>query len=329
MKPVARPAGPLPVRLLLGSLFLAVLAVLCVVGSWFAADPIEILDPRAASLLPPGSQRWVIALTNGTTVVAEAVRREEDHWVVLRRGNDEELTAGEVTSLQLRNYWLGTDTLGRDVMARLLHGGRVSLAVGSASLIVALILGIGVGMAAGWRRGWTDTVLMRLVDGLMAIPMLFLLLLLAAVFRPSLPALVAVLAFSSWMGVARLVRGQVLSLREREFILGARAIGASPWRIAVRHLLPNTMTPLSQDAALRLGDLILAEASLSFLGLGVQPPVPSWGNMVAESQTMLLDAWWLTFIPGAAVALTVIAAALVADGIRELARTHETAVPWT
>jgi peptide/nickel transport system permease protein len=317
--------GPLPIRLLVGSLALGALAVLCVVGSWFAADPTEITDPRVAALLPPGTQRWVIELTDGTRLVAEAARREEDRWVILRRGQDQTRAAAEVRSLELRTFWLGTDTLGRDVLARILYGGRVSLAVGSASLVVALVLGIGVGMLAGWRSGWVDTVLMRLVDGLLAIPMLFLLLLLAAVFRPSLSALVAVLAFSSWMGVARLVRGQVLSLKEREFILGARAIGAGPWRIATRHLLPNTLTPLSQDAALRLGDLILAEASLSFLGLGVQPPVPSWGNMVAEGQTMLLDAWWLALVPGAAVALTVIAAALVADGIREVARQRDRA----
>jgi peptide/nickel transport system permease protein len=316
-------ARPLPARLSIGVAALTALVLLCVVGGWFAADPTEIVDPRAAALLPPGSQRWVITLANGASLVAEAIRREEDAWVILRRGAQETVPAGEVASLKLRNYWLGTDTLGRDVLARLLHGGRVSLAVGTLSLLAALLLGVGVGMASGMRRGWTDAVLMRLVDGLLAIPMLFLLLLLAAVFRPSLAALVVVLAFSSWMGVARLVRGQVLSLTEREFVLGARGIGAAPWRIALHHLLPNTVTPLSQDAALRLGDLILAEASLSFLGLGVQPPVPSWGNMVAEGQPMLLDAWWLTFLPGAAVALTVIAAALVADGIRELARSRD------
>jgi peptide/nickel transport system permease protein len=323
-----RSGGVLPVRLVVGALALAALALLCVVGAWIAADPTAIVDPPAASLLPPGSRRWVFELSNGTTLVAETVRRESDHWAVVRRGEAQKIPAAEVTSLRRRLFWLGTDTLGRDVLARLLSGGRVSLAVGSASLIAALVLGVGIGLAAGWRRGWVDTVLMRLVDGLLAIPMLFLLLLLAAVFRPSLTALVGVLAFSSWMGVARLVRGQVLSLKEREFVLGARAIGAGTWRIATRHLLPNTVTPISQDAALRLGDLILAEASLSFLGLGVQPPVPSWGNMVAEGQTLLVDAWWLTFLPGAAVVATVISAALVADGMRELAHARSGPFPW-
>jgi len=167
-----------------------------------------------------------------------------------------------------------------------------------------------------------DAVLMRLVDALLAVPMLFLLLFLAALFRPSLAILVLFLGFSSWMGVARLVRGQVLSLKERDFVLAARALGASPWRIAFRHLLPNALTPLAQDAALRLGDIILVEASLSFLGLGVQPPAASWGTMVAEGQEVLANAWWLTLLPTALVAATVIAAALAADGLQELARSE-------
>jgi len=313
-------AAALPLRLQLGASVLFTLAVVCSVGSLVAPDPADIVDPRAAALLPPASQRWVVSLRDGTRLAAEAVRRDGDGWTILRRGGEESLPASEVSGLVLREFWLGTDTLGRDVLSRLVHGGRISLTVGVVSLLAALLVGIGVGLASGWLGGWVDGVLMRLVDGLMAVPMLFLLLLLAAVFRPSLGTLVAVLAFSSWMGVARLTRGQALSLKQREFVLGARAIGAGPWRIAWRHLLPNAVTPLSQDAVLRLGDLILAEASLSFLGLGVQPPVPSWGNMVAEGQTLLVEAWWLTFIPGLAVTVTVIAAALVADGMQEIAR---------
>ena len=320
MRRLAALGGALPLRLRFGVAVIALMTTLCGAGSWMTSNPSEILDPRAAALLPPASQRWVITLADGSTLVAEAVRRDEDRWVVLRRGGDETLGAAEVSRLELRQFWLGTDTLGRDVLARLLHGGRISLMIGLSSLLVALGLGIAVGMSAGWLGGWVDGTLMRVVDGLMAVPMLFLLLLLSAVFRPSSAALVGVLAFSSWMGVARLMRGQVLSLKEREFILGARAIGAGPWRIAWRHLLPNSATPLAQDAVLRLGDLILAEASLSFLGLGVQPPTPSWGNMVSEGQTLLLEAWWLTFVPGLAITLTVIAAALVADGMQELAR---------
>ena len=320
MSRVPRLGRVVPLRAQLGGLALLALVAVCAVGSLLAADPSEIVDPRAAALLPPGAQCWVLTLADGTRLAATAVRRDEDRWVVLRPGGDQALAASQVVALELRQFWLGTDTLGRDVLARLLHGGRISLTIGVASLAVALLLGISIGMTAGWAGGLLDGILMRVVDGLLAVPMLFLLLLLAAVFRPSPAMLVGVLAFSSWMGVARLVRGQVLSLKEREFVLGARAIGAGPLRIARDHLLPNALTPLAQDAVLRLGDLILAEASLSFLGLGVQPPVPSWGNMVAEGQSLLLEAWWLTFIPGLAITVTVVAAALLADGMQESTR---------
>ena len=309
-----------PRRLRVGACLLAALAIVAVCGPWFTADPSAIVDPRATALLPPGSKRVVLELRDGTGVAGEAARQAEGFWVLSRRGAEEKIPAADVTAVSTRRFWLGTDTVGRDVLARLLSGARVSLAVGGLALAVALILGVGAGLASGWTGGIADAVLMRIVDALLAVPMLFLLLFLAAVFRPSLAALIAVLGFSSWMGVARLVRGQVLSLKEREFVLAARAIGASPWRIAFVHLLPNALTPVAQDGALRLGDLILVEASLSFLGLGVQPPTPSWGNMVADGQAVLANAWWLSFLPVALVALTVIAAALVADGLQEIAR---------
>jgi len=319
MKMLARVAG-WPRRLRVGACILAALAVVAVCGPWFAGDPAAIVDPRTTALLPPGSTRTVLELRDGTILGAEAARNVDDLWLVKRNGRGEEIPAVNVTNVSTRRFWLGTDTLGRDVLARLLSGARVSLAVGSLALLVALLVGVGAGLAAGWTGGLADAVLMRIVDALLAVPMLFLLLFLAAVFRPSLAALVAVLGFSSWMGVARLVRGQVLSLKQREFVLAARAIGASPWRIALVHLLPNALTPIAQDGALRLGDLILLEASLSFLGLGVQPPRASWGNMVTEGQAVLANAWWLTFLPVALVALTVIGAALVADGLQAIAR---------
>jgi peptide/nickel transport system permease protein len=314
------PIARWPQRLRVGACILAALAVVAVCGPWFAGSPAAILDPQAAALLSPGSSRTVLALRDGTSLGAETARKINNLWLIKRNGREEQVPAADVVNVSTRRFWLGTDTVGRDVLARLLSGARVSLAVGSLALLVALLIGVGAGLAAGWTGGVADAVLMRIVDALLAVPMLFLLLFLAAVFRPSLGALVAVLGFSSWMGVARLVRGQVLSLKERDFVLAARAIGASPWRIAFVHLLPNALTPIAQDGALRLGDLILVEASLSFLGLGVQPPTASWGNMVAEGQAVLANAWWLTFLPVALVALTVIGAGLVADGLQELAR---------
>lgn len=307
-------------RLAAGALLVTLLVATSLVGPAFAPDPTEILDPRHGALLPPGTAITYLRTTTGTVAAMTEVVREAGMVRGVRGGQPVVFPATEVASLEHRLHLLGTDALGRDVLARFLHGGRVSLLVGASALALALCIGVAAGLAAGWAGGIVDALLMRLVDALLAIPMIFLLLLLAVVFRPSLLTLVLVLAFSAWMGVARLVRAQVLSLKEREFVLAARAIGAGPLRIALTHLLPNTATPLAQDAALRLGDLILMEASLSFLGMGVPPPYPSWGSMVAEGQDVLLSAWWLTVAPGAAVAATVIGAALIADGISEVAR---------
>ncbi len=312
-----------PRRLTVGGCLLAALALAAIIGPWFAADPSAIVDARELALLPPGGSRYILTRADGTALAASGVHRDGATWVLSRTAGEERVPAADFVRVSKRRFWLGTDTVGRDVLARLLSGARVSLGVGGTALLLALLVGVSVGLAAGWRGGAFDAVLMRVVDALLAIPMHFLLLFLAAVFRPSLAALVAVLGFSSWMGVARLVRAQVLSLKGREFILAARAIGASPWRIALVHLLPNSLTPIAQDGALRLGDLILVEASLSFLGLGVQPPVPSWGNMVAEGQDVLATGWWLALLPTALVALTVIAAALAADGLQELAGREE------
>jgi peptide/nickel transport system permease protein len=236
---------------------------------------------------------------------------------ITRLGSIESVPAAAVVSVGRRHYWLGTDTVGRDMLARLLAGARVSLLVGGLALLTTLVVGLGIGLLAGWCGGLVDSLLMRMVDALLAIPMLFLMILLAALFQPSLPVLAVILGLSSWMGVARLTRAQVLSLKERDFILAARALGAGPWRIVICHLLPNALTPLTQDAALRLGDLILAEAALSYLGLGVQPPAPSWGAMVAEGQAVISGSWWLMLLPSVCITLTVIAAALVADGLQQ------------
>jgi peptide/nickel transport system permease protein len=309
-----------PASLLWAVGLLLALLLACGIGPWLAADPTEIVDPRAAALLPPGSTRWVVFQGDIPPLVAEAAVRGEVGWLVTRLGETVTLPAGQVTGVTRRTYLLGTDTVGRDVLARVLSGGRVSLGIGGLGLVVAIVLGIGVGLTAGLGGRLLDSVLMRLVDAALAIPMLFLLVFLASVLRPSATTLALVLGLSSWMGVARLLRGQVKSLKERDFVLAARAIGASPTRVALTHILPNAATPLTQDAALRLGDLILAETAVSFLGLGVQPPLPSWGNLIGEGQTVLTQAWWLTAIPAALIALTVIAAALAADGIQALTR---------
>jgi peptide/nickel transport system permease protein len=307
-------------RLRAGAIALACLLAACAAGPWWARNPQLIVDPPVAALLPPGSQRYVVVLRDGSTLAADSAEATAQGWRLERKGIPERVPAERVARLTRVRFWLGTDRLGRDVLARLLTGGRVSLAVGFLSLAVALVLGIGAGLLAGWSGGVVDACLMRLVDGLLAVPMLFLLILLAALFRPSLASLIAVLGFSAWMGVARLVRGQVLTLKGRDFVVALRGIGAGPMRIAFVHLLPNLLTPVAQDAALRLGDLILAEATLSFLGLGVQAPHASWGAMIQQGGEHLISAWWLTFLPGIAIAVTVIATALLADGIADVTR---------
>lgn len=307
----ARAPGALRRRF--GLVMLAAVTTAALLGPWLAGDPTEIVDAAGASLVPPLGSRWVFDLADQTRVAASQVTRTDEGWWVVRRSEPVFLAWEEVEHVRHRRFLLGTDTIGRDVLTRLLAGGRTSLLVGALALVVALFIGVTVGLAAGWWGGLLDAFIMRLVDGLLSIPLLFVLLLLGAMLRPSLTVLILVLGGASWMGVARLVRGQVLSLREREFVLAARVMGASPFRIARVHLLPNAATPITQDAALRLGDLILLETSLSFLGFGVQPPAPSWGAMVAEGQSVLTTGWWLTVLPGLAIAATVVAAALVAD----------------
>ena len=212
---------------------------------------------------------------------------------------------------------LGQDALGRDVLARLLHGARVSLAVGGSAVALSLLLGTLLGAAAGYRGDWFDEVLARLIDVLLAFPGLLLVIGLVAVLGPSLRNVVLALSLLGWTGYARLVRTEVATLRQREFVDAARALGASPWRIVVRHLLPLAAPALLVQATFGLSSAIVAEASLSFLGLGATPPTPSWGAMLDEGRAFLLIAPHLTLAPGAAIAATVLALQLLGDGLRD------------
>jgi peptide/nickel transport system permease protein len=216
-----------------------------------------------------------------------------------------------------QEHLMGTDKFGRDVYSRVLYGARVSLAVGVASVILASIFGMIYGAFAGYVGGWVDDVSMRIVDGLLAFPRLVLLLTLLAVFSNSFFLVIIVLSVTGWMGVARLVRAEVLSLKEREFVQAAVATGAGRARIVWRHLIPNAVGPVIVTATLRIGLIILLESYLSFLGLGVQPPAPSWGSMVFEGRDVLLSAWWVSAFPGLAIVMTVIACNLLGDGLRD------------
>lgn len=217
-------------------------------------------------------------------------------------------------------HLLGTDRFGRDVWTRLVYGARVSLSVGSLAVLLAVLLGVAVGAAAGFWGGPVRALLLGLTDFMLALPRVVLLLLLAALWQPSAGLVVLVLGLTGWMSIARLVHGEVRALAARPFVEGALALGASRGRVLVRHILPNSLTPVIVAAALGVGNAITLEAGLSFLGLGVQPPAPSWGNMIASGRDTLVNAPWVATAPGVALVLVVVACTLLGDAVRDALR---------
>jgi peptide/nickel transport system permease protein len=214
-------------------------------------------------------------------------------------------------------HMLGTDELGRDVLTRLLYGARISLKVGFVAVGIAVAIGTLLGLLAGYYGGWIDMVLMRFVDIMLCFPTFFLILAVIAMLEPSIWYIMAVIGLTGWMGVARLVRAEVLSLREREFVMAARALGASDFRIIFRHILPNSLSPVLVSATLGVAGAILTESALSFLGIGVQPPTPSWGNILTSGKDYIEFAWWLSLFPGLSILITVLSYNLVGEGIRD------------
>jgi peptide/nickel transport system permease protein len=213
---------------------------------------------------------------------------------------------------------LGTDALGRDIWARMLYGARVSLLVGIVSVIISGTLGITLGLLTGYFGGWFDDVMMRIADVQLAFPFILLMLAVLAVIGAGLRNLILVLGITGWVTYARLVRGQVLSLREKEFVEAARSIGAGNFRIIFRHIMPNVLGPVIVIASFAVASTIIAEASLSFLGLGVKPTTPTWGMMLSEGREYVRQAWWLTTLPGLAIAITVLGINLLGDWLRDV-----------
>ncbi|NQU10180.1 ABC transporter permease [bacterium] len=218
---------------------------------------------------------------------------------------------------------LGTDNLGRDVFTRLLHGAYISLAVGFLAVGVSITIGVVVGAVAGYFGKWVDNVLMRIVDAIMCFPSFFLILTVIALLGPSIWNVIVVIGLVSWTGTARLVRAEFLSLREMEYVRAARALGQSHGMIMFRHLLPNALAPVYVTAVLGVAGAIMTEAGLSFLGFGVQPPQASWGNIIADGKTYILDAWWLILFPGVAIFVTTLAFYLTGEGLRQAVEQKE------
>lgn len=212
---------------------------------------------------------------------------------------------------------LGTDDLGRSVLVRMLYGARISLLVGFVAVGISTLIGILFGSVAGYYGGWIDALIMRFVDIMLCFPTFFLILAVIAFLDPSIWNIMIVIGLTSWMGVARLIRAEFLSLRQRDFVLAAQALGSSDVRLIFRHILPNAMSPVLVSATLGVAGAILTESALSFLGIGVQPPTPSWGNMLITGKQTLGSAWWLSVFPGLAILITVLGYNLLGEGIRD------------
>lgn len=236
------------------------------------------------------------------------------------------LTTQDPTTIDIKNilsppgpgHWMGTDELGRDVYSRTLYASRVSLNVGFVAVGISILIGMVVGALSGYYGGKMDDFLMRFTDMMLSIPTFFLILATIAFLGPSLFNIMIIIGITSWMGVARLVRGQFLSAKEMDYITAIRALGAEDGRIIFIHLLPNTLSPVYVSAILGVAGAILVESSLSFLGLGIQPPTPSWGNILMAGKDNIEIAWWLSFFPGMAILITVLGYNLLGEGLRNM-----------
>jgi len=263
-----------------------------------------------------------LALAGAAFVLAFAVMATAAPWLApqdpLRQSLRARLVPPTLEAPDGRAHLLGTDHLGRDVLSRTIYGARVSLAVGLAAVVVGGLVGAALGIVAGFRGGWADAVIMTLADAQLAFPFILLAIGIIAVLGPSFLTLIVVIGLSGWVAYARILRAQVLTLRARDFVDAIQALGGSPGRIVLRHILPNVLSSLVVVATLELARAVVLEATLSFLGLGVQPPTPSWGGMIQEGREYLDTAWWISTVPGLVLLLTSLVVSRTGDWLRDL-----------
>ena len=313
-----------------GGLIGAGAALLIVMGVAAAAapllaphSPVDPIDSLGGRYLPPGARAGELRFDSGRRWLVTEVEIGSS-LVTGKRGNQRVeaerstvVNLGTDGRLETHFFLLGTDRLGRDCWSRILHAGRISLLVGVAAAALSALLGLAVGTVAGATGGWIDTLLMRITDAFLAFPRLFLVLAVTAFLDAGVVAVILVLGSTGWMSVSRLIRAEVLRLSRQDFVAAARSGGSGELAIAFRHLMRNAVTPLITSTALRVGNVILIEASLSYLGLGIKPPTATWGNMIYDGWTDLSTAWWASVFPGVAIVTTVIAFNLLADGLRD------------
>ena len=259
----------------------------------------------------------VILLVIAFALAAPLIAAVTGHGVNQAFPNTGENAAGSPVGPGTNHFLIGTDEIGRDLLVRIAYGARISLFVGILTTAIATVCGVTIGMVAGYFGGAVDAFLARVIDAALAFPFIVLALALAAVFHPSLAIVIGVITFFSWAGISRIVRGQTLSLKEKEYIEAARSIGAGPWRIMFIDILPNLLGPVLVLATLYIPSAVTFEATLSFLGIGIPEPAPSWGNILGEAQNFYQVAWWYVVFPAAALLITTLAFNLLGDGIRD------------